>query len=81
LHDVAGATSSLESALALRRANDLPGSLWLEQTALALADAASARGNNILAASLRAEARKMKLLRFRAKNESSKKVGPVTHIG
>ena len=57
--DAAGATASLEAALALRRAHDLPGSVWHEQTALALADAWTARGRNDLARPLRAEAERL----------------------
>jgi hypothetical protein len=61
--DALGATASLESALQLRRANDLPGSLWHEQAALALADAWAARGRADLAIKLRAEAKKLNRVR------------------
>jgi hypothetical protein len=69
-HDALGATASLESALALRRANDLPGSLWHEQAALALADAWVERGRADLAANLRAEARNLIRVRSLEKLES-----------
>jgi serine/threonine-protein kinase len=73
-HDALGATTSLASALALRRANDLPGSLWHEQAALALADAWAARGRADLAAGLRAEARD--LVRVRALEKLASKGSP-----
>jgi serine/threonine-protein kinase len=69
-HDAPGATGNLEQALSLRRDNDLPGSLWREQAALALADAWTLRGRSDLAASLRAEAKHLNQVRALATLES-----------
>jgi tetratricopeptide (TPR) repeat protein len=70
VRDAVGATDSLEQALALRRANDLPGSLWHEQVALALADAWAVRGRTDLVAALRAEAHHLNRVRSLDKLES-----------
>jgi tetratricopeptide (TPR) repeat protein len=78
-HDTLGATSSLESALALRRANDLPGSLWHEQAALALADAWDARGRPDLAIKLRVEATNLGRVRS-SKTRNSKDASELAPI-
>jgi serine/threonine-protein kinase len=77
--DALGATASLESALALRRANDLPGSLWHEQAALALADAWVARGRPDLAIKLRAEANKLNRVRSLEQPDSKNASKAATH--
>jgi serine/threonine-protein kinase len=73
-HDAIGATASLRQALALRRANDLPGSIWHEQAALALADARATQGRVALAVGLRAEAKKVN--RTRSSQKSNSKLTP-----
>jgi serine/threonine-protein kinase len=61
--DAPAAAASLEAALALRRANDAPGSLWMERNLLALAEAREAGHDLEGARRLRAEARGLRRVR------------------